>query len=424
MQMNLFRKLNAFVYSIIYLLLFLVAFEGARRAPLVLLFAFIKGTGATFGFSRVTYGVEASLIIAALALLSAVLFTSIYLAQPFSRSAAVLGISIGMHVWGIAIAINVVGLIVWECFHVREIAGQLELDQVIVGIILLFAIARAYVLAMPDVPHPAVQIPITASTQPRLWKILEECASRCGARLPGKVFWLPAPNAQVEQIGRFGFGKKRALGIGFPILRLLSTDEFIAVIAHELHHLRADDPFLSNCIYSSRRHTHELVSTLTVRWFTDSLLLWFLGCYSAIHWHLSKPIVRQWEFDADSFAGGVTSPGSMARALVALDLAQARYKAFQASWIQPAISAGFLPPVINGFWEYYEGCAREEQNYIRHMAGRAVDREGDTHPPVRDRLFQLSHLGDLTCSGGSNSAFELLTDQTLLRPSSTSRIIP
>lgn len=130
--------------------------------------------------------------------------------------------------------------------------------------------------------------------------------------------------------------------------------------------------------------------------------------YAALLWRLSRPVVRGWEFDADAFAGRVTAPGIMARALVKLDLAQMRFEHFRRNWLDAVLGSGYLPPVMRGFWEYYDECALDERNYRRLITAREVNRESETHPPLRERVLRLSSNGSFP--GIDRSAFDLVRD--------------
>lgn len=73
--------------------------------------------------------------------------------------------------------------------------------------------------------------------------------------------------------------------------------------------------------------------------------------------------------------------------------------------------SGYLPPVIRGFWEYYHNCALEEGNSRRLLTSRAVNRESETHPPLRDRLLRLGRLENLSLV---EPAFDLINTPKLV----------
>lgn len=404
------RRVRAFVDLGIYLLLFLFAFEG----PLLAFGLIYQGLAGNYSVSLLISAIACGV----LALSSCGVFFVSYILRPASRSAAVLAVSIGIHLWAIAILIILGGSLLWQAFHLRatieKVQSPMALGGAFASLILFLILLRSYYFLLSDRRQSAPRVALTRAEQPRLWLILENAAKRCNTELPGLVWWLPTPNAQVELIdGLPGLRKKRALGVGLPLLRLLSVDEFVAIIAHELQHLRANDPFVSRCIFQSRRYAHRLLRETSAPWLVGLLTL-LLAIYAKAQLELSKPVQHRWEFEADAFAATVTSASDVARALVKLDLAQSRFDAFYASWVGPSIDLGFLPPVIEGFWEYYEDCAKQEHSCSRLLATYWIARDGDTHPPMRDRLDKLALQGNLLSPGNGSMAIDLLENSELI----------
>lgn len=262
-------------------------------------------------------------------------------------------------------------------------------------------------LRRPSYPPPSSKF--ESGAQPRLRKILEDTAGRCGVRLPESIYWIPKPNAQAMMVGGWlGLGAKPAIAIGLPLVRVLTVDELRAALAHEFHHLRRGDSFLFGCVFNARRTAEAIAESFQThpRIFSG----FFFTVYSSFLWRLSMPIVRNWEYEADRFAARTISAGSLARALVKLDFAQSRFEAFRRNWLDPVLESGYAPPVISGFWEHYEHCALQERNYGRLIAAREANRQSDTHPPLRERLLQLAQFEYSTPSVSDAPAFLLIDE--------------
>jgi Zn-dependent protease with chaperone function len=254
--------------------------------------------------------------------------------------------------------------------------------------------------------HPLLSAKFESLAQPRLQEIIEDTARQCGVRLSGNIYWIPKPNAQAMMVGGWlGLGAKPAIAIGLPQLRVLSVDELRATLAHEFHHLRRGDAFLFGCVFNARRVAEAIAEGFQTH--PQILSGFFFTAYSSFLWRLSMPIVRNWEFEADSFAARTVTPASLARALVKLDFAQSRFDAFRRNWLEPALESGYAPPVMRGFWEYYEHCALQERSHGWLIVAREVNRQSETHPPLRERLLRLAQLDNSPAPASDEPAFLL-----------------
>ncbi len=75
---------------------------------------------------------------------------------------------------------------------------------------------------------------LTPATAPYLFIIIEQVAKTTGQPRPDEVYLLGDVNAFVSYRGGFmGFGGKRVMGVGLPLLKALSPAELRSVIAHE-----------------------------------------------------------------------------------------------------------------------------------------------------------------------------------------------
>ncbi len=425
----------------LYLLLFLGAFEGLRASANFPVFALQRG--GYEGLLFLLYGAG----FAAFGLVCGGLFLLFYLLWRTSRPAAVFAVSLGLYTWTLLICFYIALNMKMLYRDIKELRNSVsnirvvpvpksdspfsitvtpqdsrrpplnrsplsvpnEFDVVdrLFSIAFFGAVALicASVLRRPSHPLPSAKF--ESGTQPRLREILEDTARHCGVSLPENIYWIPKPNAQVMMVGGWlGLGAKPAIAIGLPLLRVLSVDELRATLAHEFHHLRRGDASLFGCIYNARRVAEEIVKGLQTH--SQIFSNFFFTVYSSFLWRLGMPIVRNWEFEADSFAARAVSPRSMACALVKLDFAQSRFDAFRRNWLEPALDSGYAPPAMSGFWEYYEQCALQERNHGRLITAGEVNRQSDTHPTLRERLLRLAQLDASSAAVSDNSAFLLI----------------
>ena len=106
---------------------------------------------------------------------------------------------------------------------------------------------------------------LTEDGHPRLFKELKAIAAAVGQKMPADVFLVPDLNAWVMQRGgRLGWGGRRVMGLGLPLLNLLSVSEFRAVLAHEFGHFHGGDTKLGPIIYNTRGAISRTVTGLPV----------------------------------------------------------------------------------------------------------------------------------------------------------------
>lgn len=88
---------------------------------------------------------------------------------------------------------------------------------------------------------------------PDLFRELKAIASATQQTMPGEVYLVGDMNAWVaERGGLMGFGGRRVMGIGLPLLQLLSVSQFAGVLAHEFGHYYGGDTKLGPWIYKTR----------------------------------------------------------------------------------------------------------------------------------------------------------------------------
>lgn len=91
------------------------------------------------------------------------------------------------------------------------------------------------------------------SAHPRLFAELDGIATALNETLPREVYLIGAPNAFVaDHGGVMGFGSRRVMGLGLPLLSLLTVSQFRAVLAHEFAHYYGGDTSLGPWVYKTK----------------------------------------------------------------------------------------------------------------------------------------------------------------------------
>ena len=84
---------------------------------------------------------------------------------------------------------------------------------------------------------------ITAADQPALFAEIAKISELTGEQMPKHVYVMYDMNAFVAQRGGImGFGSRRVMGVGLPLMRVLGVSELRAVLAHEMGHSSAETP--------------------------------------------------------------------------------------------------------------------------------------------------------------------------------------
>lgn len=132
-----------------------------------------------------------------------------------------------------------------------------EFPNIQILLLLLFGIVIAGTMLWSLVPRPdkfeAPGLLLDRAAHPRLFAELEGIADALSEPLPREVYLIGAPNAFVaDRGGIMGFGSRRIMGLGLPLLSLLTISQFRAVLAHEFAHYYGGDTRLGPWVYKTK----------------------------------------------------------------------------------------------------------------------------------------------------------------------------
>ena len=180
---------------------------------------------------------------------------------------------------------------------------------VILGITILWSLIPRRDKFQP--PGAALQ----RSRHPRLFAELDRIAASLDEDMPNEVYLIPEVNAWVAERGIVGAGSHRVMGIGLPLLGVLSVAQLRAVLAHEFAHYYGGDTRLGPWVYKTRA---AMVRTFTalgkpsaalrvvMRFVLVALLYRLVIVVLAAYWKLflrcTQLISRRQEFRADELA--------------------------------------------------------------------------------------------------------------------------
>ena len=302
------------------------------------------------------------------------------------RAALAVALLVGFYLFAIAIAL---GLLLLPWLEWR-IAGRVE------GRLGLFAIIGAVAILWSIVPRrdhfeePGPRL--TEHDHPRLFTVLRGVAAATGQAMPSEVFLVAQLNAWVAQRGGvMGFGSRRVMGLGLPLMEALSIQQFRAVLAHEFGHYYGGDTRLGPWVYQTRATIERTLKGVGAH---SAALAKLFQWYGKAFLRITHSVSRQQEFTADALAARTFGARPLIDGLRVIYGSDAAFSAYWAQEVSPVLQLGARPPIAAGFRQFM--AVRD----VRTAMDEALERElsanqagpYDTHPCLRDRIAAVAIL--------------------------------
>jgi Zn-dependent protease with chaperone function len=259
------------------------------------------------------------------------------------------------------------------------------------GRLLLFCVVGAGSVLWAILPRrdtfepPGPRLP--PHDQPELFALISDVAKATSQPMPADVYLTNDVNAFVTQRdGIMGFGSRRVMGLGLPLMQALTVDEFTGVLTHEFGHYHSGDVALGPWI-----HKTQSAMVRTIVHLSESVLRFIFIGYATMFLRVTHAVSRRQEFIADELAARVVGPQAMASGLRKVNIAAFAYQNYWYSELAPVLQAGYRPPVIAGFGQYassprlqplFEAVAKQHED-------SAETDPYDTHPSLAERVAAL-----------------------------------
>jgi heat shock protein HtpX len=248
---------------------------------------------------------------------------------------------------------------------------------------------------------------LTREKHPRLFKALELVARATKQAMPAEVYLVPDVNAWVTQRGGvMGFGSRRVMGLGLPLMRILTCSQFSAVLAHEFGHYHGGDTKIGPWIYKTRGAIGRTLNSLGTRAWLQAPFRW----YAKLFLRVTHAVSRRQEFIADELAARTVGAKPLTDGLCSVHRIAPAFDYYWRSECGPVLGAGFLPPLADGFDQFVKArhIAESMDKHLEvQLAGGQAD-PYDTHPPLRDRIAAIAHLPQGPAQGHELPAVSLL----------------
>jgi Zn-dependent protease with chaperone function len=221
-------------------------------------------------------------------------------------------------------------------------------------------------------PHAKAREPhgtcLTPELQPELFALVRDAAAATGEEAPSEVWLTWDCNA---------FVRKDVMGIGLPLLPLLTVSQLRGILAHELAHAAAGHLAFGAWVHRTRNAMVEILTdTKTYGWpYTP---------YARLFLRVTQAVVREQELAADRIAARIAGASTYAAALRIVHRAHARFHHYWMREVAPVLESGFRPPIAAGFAEYAVDIEPEPEEPNPY----------DSHPMMWERLAVVAEAGD------------------------------
>ena len=296
------------------------------------------------------------------------------------RSVLVLALMVGFYLLALTMVAVLFG-ITYLATQRTQVELRLALPCFFFGLSILFSL-------LPrrdpfEVPGPRLE----EFAEPRLFAFIRDIADSMHQPMPKEIYLDHDANIWVAQRGGIlGFGGRRVMSIGLPLLQAMPAREFKAVLAHEFGHYASHDVRLGPLLYRTRRAMSQTVQNLD-----DSLLSAPFEWYTNVFLDLTLALSRRQELVADAAAARIAGATALASALRRVNAVAPAYQLFFKRDVLPILRAGYLPPIAKGFDQFLlTPRSRDFATLLISDAERPRKAERhDTHPPLSERLEAL-----------------------------------
>ena len=295
-------------------------------------------------------------------------------------------------------AIATYGVYIFEATIFRRVhffvVGAIGLGAVVGA----FAMIRAGLSISRRASSLVIGKSLPREEQPKLWEFVTDLAKKLGAQPPRHVVIGLDPNfyvtsADVKVVPESTTHRDETLYLSLPLMRILSRDEFAAVVGHELGHFRGDDTKFSLRFYPIYAGTAQALAALQSRGDQGAGSLALLPAFAMLSLFLEefakaeRTIGRERELAADKAGASVASPRAIATSLLKIGAFAQLWSSIRSAMIE-ALGQGKAYTNVSTFYaEVASSSAKPE--LVDEVAQQATSHPTDTHPPTGQRIEAL-----------------------------------
>src|SRR5579859_55149 len=299
-----------------------------------------------------------------------------------------------------------------------------ESPSTTVVLLFLFGIVIAGAILWSLIPRSDKFVPpgmlLDRASFPRLFAEIESIAAALNEPMPTEVYLIGDANAFVaDRGGLMGFGSRRIMAFGLPLLSTMTVSQFRAVLAHEFAHYYGGDTSLGPWVYRTKSSIIRIfqnvgsvgqlarIAVLGLMYVVvTTLLKWYFIAFLRI----INIVSRKQEYRADELACLVAGRQNLIDGLQAIHRTAAVWPVYWNQEVQPALGSGSLVAVGDGLIRFMavpqisEAVGKSLETRLREEKTKPYD----THPPLRDRIAAAQKLPDSSAPQDSQPASSLL----------------
>jgi hypothetical protein len=191
------------------------------------------------------------------------------------------------------------------------------------------------------------------------------------------------------------------MGLGLPLIQILTVPQFRAVLAHEFGHYYGGDTRLGPWVYTTRAAMVrtlqrmaepsallEIFTRVALARLAYGLVMFGLGAYWKLFMRVTQVVSRRQEYRADELACRMSGAAALIEGLRRIEGASSAFPFFWQSELAPALQAGYLPPIAQGFGRFLAtpDITRAVSKHLEAQLKDGSTNPYDTHPALRDRI--------------------------------------
>ena len=315
-------------------------------------------------------------------------------------------------------------LLAAACVYLPYLALDAGSGSSQIVILFVFGIIIAGAMLWSLLPRPdkfkAPGVLIERTAQPRLFAEIENIAGALNEPMPSEVYLIGDVNAWVaDRGGLMGFGSRRVMGLGLPLLSILTVSQFRAVLAHEFAHYYGGDTSLGPWVYKTQTAIVRIfqnigsvgklarIAILGVMYLVVATLMKW---YFVVFLRAINLVSRKKEYRADELACLIAGRQPLIDGLRAIHGAALAWPAYWKTELTPMLSGGALPGIGDGFARFVAVPSINEQiqKNLEKEIREAKTNPYNSHPPLRDRISATEKLPAGFIPEDSNPARSLL----------------
>ena len=319
-----------------------------------------------------------------------------------TRALLAVGLLVGFYL----LALGLAAVLLYIPYAEWEYANRLHTNVLIFCCGGALAILWAIIPRLDKFPAPGPRL--DARDQPRLFQTIDAIAALTGQQAPAEVYLVSDVNAWVaDRGGVMGFGARRVMGLGLPLLQTLSIAELRAVLAHEFGHFFAGDTRLGPWIYRTRSAIARTLENLH-----GSLLQQPFIAYAKLFLRVSHSVSRKQEYAADALAARIVGAQPLIEGLKKVHGAGVAFDSYWRGEVLPVLHNGFRPPIADGFRRFLcaDSIVRALDAHVAHELMQGEARPYDTHPTLRERIAALDDFPGSDAAHDNAAAVTLMSD--------------